>query len=80
MEQKKNYRNDLKCAACNTFVIVMLLIVMVSNDSKGDMAGVVSVVALAVLLVSAIYLWIRGAKKYIDFAIEEKIKQGQIKG
>ncbi|MBW8017064.1 MAG: hypothetical protein FVQ82_12835 [Planctomycetes bacterium] len=59
----------------NTFVTVLLLIVLVRNDSKSDTEGVISLVCLVVLVASAIFLWIRGTKKYIDFAIEEKINQ-----
>jgi len=75
MKQGTSYRNDLKGAACNTFVTVILLIVLLRNDSKSDTEGVISIVCLIAIVVSAIYLWIRGAKKYIDFAIEEKINQ-----
>ena len=75
MKQGTSYRNDLKGAACNTFVTVMLLIVLLGNDSKDDTKGLISVICLVALVVSAIFLWIRGTKKYIDFAIEEKIGQ-----
>ena len=75
MKLEKGYRNDLKAAACNTLVTLMLIILMIRSDSKSDMGEVMSLVFLVVLLGSTIFLWIRGTKKYIDFVIEEKIKQ-----
>jgi hypothetical protein len=75
MKLEKNYRNDLKGAVCSTLCTVLLILVKIRSDSKSDTGEFMSLVLILVLLGSAIYMWIRGTKKYIDFAIEEKINQ-----
>ena len=75
MKLKTSYRDDLKAAACNTLVAVLLIILMIRSASKSDTVEFMSLVLLVALLASTIFLWIRGTKIYIDFAIEEKINQ-----
>ncbi len=74
MKQISNYKNNLKGAACNTFLFVLLLLVQL-NNKKGTLSTS-TVVLLIALLGSAIFLWMRGTKQYIDHRLQE-IEKGK---
>ncbi len=74
MKQVESYKKNLKGAACNTFVLGVLVIIQLNQE------GTISdftVIAFSALLVSVIYLWIRGTKQYIDYRLQEIVKGNQ---
>ena len=75
MKQVESYKKNLKGAACNTFVLGVLVIIQLNNneDTISDFAAV----AFIALLASAIFLWIRGTKQYIDYRLQEIVKGNQ---
>ncbi len=75
MKQGRSHKSDLTSAVCTTFVAIMIMITLTRYNPKSDTSDIILSVILVALLINTIGLWIRGTKKYIDFAIEEKIKQ-----
>lgn len=67
--QTNNYKRNLTAAACNTFLFVLLLLLQL-NNKKGTISDF-AVIAFTALLVSVIYLWIKGTKQYIDHRLQE---------
>ena len=74
MKQVKDYKKNLTGAVCNTFVLGVLVIMQLNQ--KGTMSDF-AVIAFTALLVSVIYLWIRGTKQYIDHRLQEIEKEKQ---
>ena len=72
--QTNNYKRNLTGAACNTFLFVLLPLVQL-NNKKGTLSTS-TVVLLIALLGSAIFLWMRGTKQYIDHRLQE-IEKGK---
>ena len=77
MEQESGYRELLRVTVCHTIVVILYLIILIIYASMdvGRWTRVLFMVAFIFFAVSAVNYWIKGTKKYIDFAIEEKIKQ-----
>ena len=75
MKQVKNYKKNLTGAACNTFLFALLVLVQANN--KKATLSTFTVVLFIALLVSAIFLWIRGTKQYIDHRLQEIEKEKQ---
>ena len=77
MKQESSYRKDLNAAMCHTTVVILYLIILINYASMdvGHWTKVFFMLALIFFAASAVNCWIKGTKKYIDFAIEEKIKQ-----
>ena len=63
-----NYKRNLTAAACNTFLLGVLVIMPLNK--KGTISDF-AVIAFTALLVSVIYLWIKGTKQYIDHRLQE---------
>lgn len=80
MAKKKSCKINVMGAVGGTLVLVGLLFQIATNNySKSDTVEIILLVALIGVMASTIAMWTRTAKKYIDFAIEEKFKQKQIK-
>ncbi len=77
MKQEKSYKDYLIKAGFGTFLLVILTL-LIKNDIKANPKGVIAVISLLGMLAYTIYIWIRTTKKYIDYAIEEKGKDQQI--
>jgi len=77
MEQEPDYRKPLKAAVCHTIIVVLYLFIIVNNTSMdNDRWEKYFFWALTLFFVaSAVKYWIKGTKKYINFAIEEKFNQ-----
>ena len=73
--QTNNYKRNLTSAVGNTFLFALLLLAQLSNN-KGTLSTS-TIVLLIALLVSAIFLWIRGTKQYIDYRLQEIVKGNQ---
>ncbi len=73
MKQVESYKRTLTGAACNTLVFALL--VLVQANSKKMTLSTFTVVAFIALLVSVIFLWIRGTKQYIDHRLQEIEKE-----
>ncbi len=72
--KQANYIKNLTGAACNTFVLGVLVILQL--DNKEETMSLPMLVAYVALLVSVIFLWIRGTKQYIDHRLQE-IEKGK---
>ena len=75
MNEAKNYKKNLTGAACNTLLFALLMLVQL-NNKKVTLSTWTGVLLIG-LLASAIFLWIRGTKQYIDHRLQgiEKEKQ-----
>ena len=74
MKQVNNYKRNLTGATCNTFLFVLL--VLAQLEDKKDTLSTSTLIILIALLVSVIFLWIRGTKQYIDHRLQE-IEKGK---
>ena len=73
--QTNNYKRNLTSAVGNTVLFVLLVLAQLNNN-KGTLPTSTTVILFA-LLVSAIFLWIRGTKQYIDYRLQEIVKGNQ---
>ena len=73
--QTNNYKRNLQSAVGNTLLFVLLVLGQLNNN-KGRLSTSMTVLFIA-LLASAIFLWIRGTKQYIDYRLQEIVKGNQ---
>ena len=73
--QTNNYKRNLQSAVGNTLLFVLLVLAQLNNN-KGTLSTFTFVLLIA-LLGSAIFLWIRGTKQYIDYRLQEIVKGNQ---
>ena len=77
--KQKSYKNTLTGAIGTTIVVVALLLMNIRNTNKqNDPFDFLNIVIFFMLVANAIWLWIKGTKQYIDFAIEETNKDRNI--
>jgi hypothetical protein len=71
-------KNSLIAAGASSFATVCMLIVFVlsaTKETKSVIAMLVLLLAILVLTLSAIVQWVRYIRRYVDFAIGQKLRE-----
>lgn len=75
MKKEKSCKSDLLSAASVTVTAILMAIIIIRYEPKSDPMDIIMIALLVAVLSLAIYLWVKGLKRYIDFAVEEKINE-----
>jgi Na+/alanine symporter len=71
-------KNSLVAAVSSSIALVCMLLVFVLNatkETKSDIVMIILLLAILLLTVSAIVQWLRYLRRYVNFAIEQNLKE-----
>ena len=77
MEKVNSYKKILLSAVASTVLVVIFLIQMIGDDDGKGSSVILQFGTIALAIISSLN-WIKGAKQYIDFAINEKLIERKI--
>jgi hypothetical protein len=65
----------MKPAACGFALVCMLVLMAADRKNTSDIREVLRVLTLFAFTGCAIWIWIRYLKEYVNFAIEQKLRE-----
>ncbi len=78
MDESK--KPSVKSAAVASMAVVLLTLLSSTKETKSDIVEIVQFFCLLVLAGYAIAEWVKYLRKYVDFAIEQKLSERDKEG
>ena len=72
-DMDKLKKSLVSAATCSIALVIMLI--LTASDGRSDIVEVIGFFALLAFTACTIWAWLRYLRGYVDFAIEQKLKE-----